>query len=210
MNSQRQKVNPGEGGPKLYFDPQFGCDAAKILPGEYYASGRDLVIVTTLGSCVSACLWDDLRKVGGMNHFMLPDCGASGYDLHGESGRYGVFAMELLINQLIKMGAQKSRIKAKVFGAGNVMKDLVSSNVGERNAEFVVRFLATERIPILASDLLDVWPRKVYMFPATGRVLVRKLKTLNNDTIATRESKYRQQLVEVKTERAASSDIELF
>jgi chemotaxis protein CheD len=198
-----------DAGPKIYFDPQFGCDAAKILPGEYYASGRDMVIVTTLGSCVSACLWDDHRKVGGMNHFMLPDSGASGSDLFGESGRYGVFAMELLINELIKMGAQKSRLKAKVFGAGNVMQSLVSSNVGERNAGFVRRFLGNERIPIVASDLLDVWPRKVYMFPTTGRVLVRKLKTLNNDTIATRERDYVSQLARVKTAKAAD-DIELF
>ena len=210
MSSRRQSHPPGEGGPKLYFDPHFNCDAAKILPGEYFASGREVVIVTTLGSCVSACLWDETRKVGGMNHFMLPDSGASGYELHGESGRYGVFAMELLINELIKMGARKNRIKAKVFGAGNVLKDLVSSNVGERNAEFVARFLATERIPILASDLLDVWPRKIYMFPATGRVLVRKLKTLNNDTIARRESAYRQQLVKVRGKKAASNEIELF
>ena len=196
-------------GPKPYFDPQFDCDAVKILPGEHYASDRDIVIVTTLGSCVSACLWDETRKVGGMNHFMLPESGASGYDLHGESGRYGVFAMELLINQLIKMGAQKSRLKAKVFGAGNVLQSLTTSNVGERNAEFVTRFLATERIAILASDLLDVWPRKVYLFPVTGRVLVRKLKTLGNDTIANRERVYRTQLAQVKAEKAAA-DIELF
>jgi chemotaxis protein CheD len=199
----------GENGPKIYFDPQFGCDAAKILPGEYYASGREMVIVTTLGSCVSACIWDDLRKVGGMNHFMLPDSGSGGFDLHGESGRYGVYAMELLINELIKMGAQKSRLKAKVFGAGNVLASLASSNVGERNAEFVSRFLATERIPVLASDLLDVWPRKVYLFPTTGRVLVRKLKTLNNDTIATREMSYSSQLKKVEAAKAGG-DIELF
>jgi len=195
--------------PKTYFDPQFGCDAVKILPGEYYVSDRDIVIVTTLGSCVSACLWDETRKVGGMNHFMLPESGASGFDLHGESGRYGVYAMELLINQLIKMGAQKSRLKAKVFGAGNVLQSLSTANVGERNAEFVARFLATERISILASDLLDVWPRKVYLFPVTGRVLVRKLKTLGNDTIAKRERAYRRRLAQVKAAHAAA-EIELF
>ena len=168
-----------------------------------------MVIVTTLGSCVAACLWDETRKVGGMNHFMLPDSGATGYDLHGESGRYGVFAMELLINELIKMGAQKSRLKAKLFGAGNVLKSMTVTNVGERNAEFVTRFLATERIPILASDLLDIWPRKVYLFPVTGKVLVRKLKTLNNDTIARRETAYVSQLKQVDAEKV-SSDIELF
>ena len=209
MVTRQQKTAKPDGGPKIYFDPQFGCDAAKILPGEYYASGREMVIVTTLGSCVSACLWDDFRKVGGMNHFMLPDSGSNGFDLFGESGRYGVFAMELLINELIKMGAQKGRLKAKVFGAGNVMQSLASSNVGERNAEFVARFLATERIPVLASDLLDVWPRKVYLFPTTGRVLVRKLKTLNNDTIATRERTYSSQLKKVESAKAGG-DIELF
>lgn len=205
----RQASSQVESGPKTYFDPQFGCQAAKILPGEYYASAREMVIVTTLGSCVAACVWDENRKVGGMNHFMLPDSGASGYDLHGESGRYGVFAMELLINQLIKMGAQKSRLKAKVFGAGNVLKSMTVTNVGERNAEFVTRFLATERIPILASDLLDIWPRKVYLFPVTGKVLVRKLKTLNNATIAKRETAYLSQLKQVESEKVSSA-IELF
>jgi chemotaxis protein CheD len=198
-----------EAGPKIYFDPQFGCDAAKILPGEFYASARDMVIVTTLGSCVAACLWDEVRKVGGMNHFMLPDSGASGADLYGDSGRYGVYAMELLINEMIKMGAYKSRLQAKVFGAGCVMQSLSSSNVGERNAEFVETFLANERIPILASDLLDVWPRKVYLFPATGRVLVRKLRSVANDTIAVRERAYRAQLAQAKAKKPAG-DVELF
>lgn len=205
----RQASSQVESGPKTYFDPQFGCQAAKILPGEYYASAREMVIVTTLGSCVAACVWDETRKVGGMNHFMLPDSGASGYDLHGESGRYGVFAMELLINQLIKMGARKSRLKAKVFGAGNVLKSMTVTNVGERNAEFVTRFLATERIPILGSDLLDIWPRKVYLFPVTGKVLVRKLKTLNNATIAKRETAYLSQLKQVESEKVSSA-IEMF
>jgi len=198
-----------DAGPRIYFDPHFGLDAAKILPGEYYASGRDMVIVTTLGSCVAACLWDDKRKVGGMNHFMLPDSSATGFDLNADSGRYGVYAMELLINELIKMGARKDRLQAKVFGAGSVMKSLASSNVGERNAEFVVRFLATERIPVVASDLLDVWPRKVYQFPATGRVLVKKLKSLHNETIVQRERRYRDEMAHVEA-RQAAGEIELF
>lgn len=209
MSRRTHSPPVAETGPNIYFDPQFECDAAKILPGEYYATERDMVIVTTLGSCVAACLWDEVRKVGGMNHFMLPESGSSGFDLHGESGRYGVYAMELLINELIKMGAQKGRLKAKVFGAGNVLQSLISSNVGERNAEFVARFLATERIPVVASDLLDMWPRKVYMFPLTGRVLVRKLKTLHNDTIQSREIAYRSQLARIKNEKSAHA-VELF
>lgn len=206
--SAERRAAPAGTGPLTYFDPKFGLDAAKILPGEYHVSARNIVIVTVLGSCVAACLWDETRKVGGMNHFMLPDSTASGFDLHGESARYGVYAMELLINELIKTGARKERLKAKVFGAGNVMASLSSSNVGERNAEFVMRFLDTEHIPVLAADLHDIWPRKVYLFPTTGRVLVRKLKSLHNNTIAVREREYRSQMAE--TGGATTGAVELF
>lgn len=197
--------------PRLrrFYDPQFQRESVKLMPGDYYASGEDVVINTVLGSCVAACLWDEHRKVGGMNHFMLPDSGSNGFDLHGESGRYGVYAMELLINELIKMGALKQRLKAKIFGGGNVMESLAHSDVGERNAEFVTRFLITERIPIVASDLLDVWPRRVCLFPATGRVLARKLTNRKDTALAQNEQAYRKRM-ETARPAATGGDIELF
>jgi chemotaxis protein CheD len=102
--------------------------------------------------------------------------------------------MEILINELLKLGAQRADLEAKVFGGGNVMAGFTQANVGQRNATFVRDFLKTERIALLAEDLLDVHPRKVYYFPATGRVLVRKLRELHNDTISRRELDYRSQL----------------
>jgi len=144
-----------------------------------------------------------------MNHFMLPESGAGGFDLHGESGRYGVYAMELLINDLIKQGALKQRLKAKVFGGGSVLESLANSNVGERNAEFVLRFLDTENIPVVASDLLDLWPRRVCLFPTSGRVMVRKLRDRNEQSVAVSEQAYRKQMEQTRP-AATGGGIELF
>ncbi len=192
--------------PNIYFDRKFGVQAAKILPGEYYVSAQDMVLVTVLGSCVSACIRDRNLRIGGMNHFMLPDNGGNSGDVVSSSARYGVYAMEILLNELLKLGARHSNLEAKVFGGGNVMAGFVHANVGNRNATFVREFLAREDIPIIAHDLLDIHPRKVYFFPKTGRVLVKKLFTLHNDTIATRERDYRQRINETPVE----GDVELF
>jgi chemotaxis protein CheD len=131
-----------------------------------------------------------------MNHFMLPDEGKL-VGSHGNisaGGRYGVHAMELLINQILKLGGRRDRLEAKVFGGGNVLKGLTVANVGQRNAEFVLRYLATEGIPVLARDLVDAYPRKVYYFPRSGRVRVKKLRDVANDTIFERERDYGSQL----------------
>jgi chemotaxis protein CheD len=175
----------------LYFDAALGVEAAKILPGEYHATAEDMVLVTVLGSCVALCLRDALSGVGGMNHFMLPEGGA-GAD--GASARYGAYAMEILVNELLKRGARRERFEAKVFGGGRVLADLTSLNVGERNAEFALRYLATEGIRVAAQDLLGDWPRKVYYFPRSGRVRVKTLREQHNDTIVRREREYRGQL----------------
>src|SRR5487761_2086856 len=163
--------------PTVYFDRQFDIEAAKILPGEYYATGRDMGLVTVLGSCVSACIRDRTSGIGGMNHFMLPDGGQDHPGILSESSRYGVYAMEILINQLIKLGAKRNNFEAKVFGGGAVLRGFTVVNVGERNAEFVLDFLKTERIALAAQDLLDIYPRKVYYFPQSGRVMVKKLRS---------------------------------
>lgn len=188
----------------LYFDRNFQSDAAKILPGEYYVTGREMALVTVLGSCVAACIRDTDAGIGGMNHFMLPD--DTRRDAVGASARYGTYAMEVLINHLLKLGARRGRLEAKVFGGGAVMATLASSNVGERNAEFVLNYLKLEKIPIVAKDLLDSYPRKVYYFPKTGRVLVKKLHRVHNETLFDRERDYKKRLSSAKVE----GDVELF
>ena len=178
----------------LYYDRTFDCDAAKILPGEYYCTFKDMLIVTVLGSCVSACIRDRVSGIGGMNHFMLPDGGDVSNPLISASARYGTYAMEVLINELLKSGARRENLEAKVFGGGNVLRGLTALNVGERNAAFVRAYLKAEGIRLLAVDLNDVFPRKVYFFPRTGRVLVKKLRELNNNTLVNREQDYASRL----------------
>lgn len=192
--------------PHLYFDREHNSEAAKIFPGEYYATGRDMVLVTVLGSCVCACIRDKASGIGGMNHFMLPDSGQDRINPLGESARYGTYAMEILINQLLKMGAKRSNFEAKVFGGASVLRGFTVNNVGERNAEFVLQFLKTEKIPVVAQDMLDVNPRKVYYFPTTGLVRVKNLKQVHNDTIISREAEYNTRLQYAKLE----GDVELF
>ena len=187
-----------------YFDRKFGLEAAKILPGEYFVSSAEALLVTVLGSCVAACIRDVDSGIGGMNHFMLPDDG--GKSSAGSSARYGTYAMEVLINHLLKLGARRNRLEAKVFGGGAVMASLASSNVGARNAEFVLDFLKTEKIPIVAKDLLDSYPRKVYYFPHSGRVLVKKLHRVHNDTLFSRESDFKSRL----SSSSLEGDVELF
>jgi chemotaxis protein CheD len=191
--------------PNRYFDPHFKIETAKIQPGEYYATNKDMALVTVLGSCVSACLRDRESGVGGMNHFMLPEEGKLG-DARGNmgpGGRYGVHAMELLINQILKLGGRRDRLEAKVFGGGNVLQGFMLSNVGRLNAEFIVEYLHLESIPIVARDLLDVWPRKIYFFPRTGRVMVKRLRKVNNDTIVLRERDYGARLFHAPLEGGA-------
>ena len=192
--------------PHLYFDREHNAQAAKILPGEFYATGREMVLVTVLGSCVCACIRDKVSGIGGMNHFMLPESGQDRGNPLGDSARYGIYAMEVLINQLLKMGAKRSNFEAKAFGGGSVLRGFTVSNVGERNAEFVLQFLKTEKITVAAKDLLDIYPRKVYYFPSTGLVRVKKLKHVHNDTIINRETEYNTRLQYAKLE----GDVELF
>lgn len=180
--------------PNTYYDRHFEKDAVKILPGEYYVTSNDKLIVTVLGSCVSVCLRDKVSRCGGMNHFLLPNDGSNETGLLTESARYGVYAMEILINHLLKIGANKNRLEAKVFGGGNVLRGLSLNNVGQRNSEFVVDYLSNECIPIIAQDLLGDFPRKVYFFSETGKVMVRKIKSVHNTTIIDRESEYRMRI----------------
>jgi chemotaxis protein CheD len=170
---------PGEAS-FFFYDAHFKNDAVKILPGEYFVHDEDMLIMTTLGSCIAACIYDRNAKVGGMNHFMLPD-GA------GDSGRYGSFAMELLINEMMKRGASRMTMEAKVFGGGQVVSGMTTMNVGERNTNFVMDYLKTERIPIVSKDVLDVYPRKVCFLPGSGKAMVKRLAPTNTDALVAQD-----------------------
>jgi len=176
-----QPRKPGEAS-FFYADHHFQYDAVKVLPGEYFVSSEDIVIMTVLGSCIAACIWDNRARIGGMNHFMLPD-GDGGEG----SGRYGSYAMELLINEMIKHGARRESMQAKVFGGGQVMAGFTTMNVGERNTKFVLEYLSTERIPVVSQDVMDIHPRKVCFFPVTGKALVKRLAHAHPETLAVEE-----------------------
>ncbi len=178
----RLKATPRKPGEAsfFYWDAHFRNEAVKVLPGEYFVFDEDILITTTLGSCIAACLWDRERRIGGMNHFMLPE-GA------GDSGRYGSYAMELLINELLKRGASRMTLEAKVFGGGAVIGGMSSINVGERNTQFVINYLQTERIPIVSRDVMEIYPRKVCFLPASGKAMVKRLAPTHADAFVAQD-----------------------
>lgn len=195
-----QPRNPGEAS-FFYADHHFQYDAVKVLPGEYFVSNEELVIMTVLGSCIAACIWDGRARAGGMNHFMLPDGdSADGF------GRYGSYAMELLINEMLKKGARRESMQAKVFGGAQVMAGFTTMNVGERNTKFVLDYLATERIPVVSQDVLDIHPRKVCFFPVTGKALVKRLAHSHPETLAVEERRGNAATV-AKTTSGGSIDL---
>ncbi|MBL8343361.1 MAG: chemoreceptor glutamine deamidase CheD, partial [Rubrivivax sp.] len=171
----RLRARPRKPGEASFFfwDAHFGKESVKVLPGEFFVHDEDVLVTTTLGSCIAACLWDRERRVGGMNHFLLPDAGGAG-DGSDASGRYGSFAMDQLIGELVKRGANRSTMEAKVFGGGAVIGGMQSLNVGERNTRFVLEYLRTERIGIVSKDVMDVYPRKVCFLPASGKAMVKR------------------------------------
>ena len=199
---ERLKAQPRKPGEASFFwyETQFKSEAVKVLPGEYFVHAKDLLIMTTLGSCIAACLWDRNARIGGLNHFMLPE-GTS------DSGRYGSYAMELLINEMMKLGASRTSLEAKVFGGGQVIQGMESMNVGERNTRFVLDYLKTEHIPVISKDVLDVYPRKVCFLPASGKAMVKRLASTHTDTLLAQERAAARQAAPVAT---GGGSIDLF
>jgi chemotaxis protein CheD len=179
--------------PLRYHDREFQMDAVKILPGQYYAS-REGAITTVLGSCVSTCLWDPVERIGGMNHFMLPGEAASPGSPWAASARFGVYAMEVVINEMVRLGADRRRLVAKVFGGAQLLAGFNRLDVGAKNSEFVLEFLRVEGIRVLAQDLLDVCPRKVHFFVETGKVQVKRLSVTPSENVQKREREYLKRL----------------
>jgi chemotaxis protein CheD len=190
--------------PLRYFDREFQVETVKILPGQYYAA-RQGSVSTVLGSCVSTCLWDPVERIGGMNHFMLPGDTAHPDSPWAASARFGVYAMELLINDMLHQGADRRRLVAKVFGGARLLAGFERLDVGAKNCAFVVEFLRVEGIRIAARDLLDVCPRKVHFFVESGKVQVKRLSLTPGDMVQRREREYLSRL-----EDKPGGEIEIF
>ena len=186
-------------------DTRFPYEVAVILPGEYFVSREPKVVYTVLGSCISVCLRDPLAGVGGMNHFMLAAPSSdNALDRWVDTGRYGSFAMEMLMNEIFKRGGRKDRLEAKVFGGGKIYDGTI--DIGAKNAAWALDFLEREGISPLKADVGDLCPRKVYYFTDSGKVLLKKLDRVVANAIAQEEGQYREKL-----QRApAQSDVTLF
>ncbi len=191
-----------------YWDKLLELQVAKLLPGEYYVTTTGEAIVTVLGSCVSACIRDTVFGIGGMNHFMLPARGSALSGALGEqfsaAERYGNFAMEHLINMILKHGGRRENLEVKIFGGGKVLAQL--TDIGDKNIKFVREYLATEGLLLTAEDVGSNYPRKVYYFPETGKVRLKKLRSLHNTTIVERESNYLESL----QQKPVEGDVDLF
>ena len=200
-------VLPGFEHVKRAWHHTYGAYAARILPGEYYVTINDEGIYTTLGSCISACIRDRASGVGGMNHFMLPSSDdPTGWKANGLSAstRYGNFAMEHLINVILKNGGLRQNLEVKLFGGGRILANM--TDVGKRNINFVHDYLKTEGLKVLSEDVGETFPRMVVYFPATGKVRVKRLRSLHNNTIIDEEIRY----ISTVESKPVGGDIELF
>ena len=201
-------VLPGFEHVKRGWHNSYGAYAARILPGEYYVTRHDEGIYTTLGSCISACIRDRATGIGGMNHFMLPQTANEPQEWKatglGAATRYGNFAMEHLINTVMKHGGRRENLEVKVFGGGRILENM--TDVGQRNIAFVRDYLKAEGLKVTSEDVGEIYPRIVLYFPATGKVKVKRLRSLHANLIASQERKY----VESIAEQPVSGEIELF
>ncbi len=174
--------------------------------GEFYASREPAVIYTLLGSCVAVCLFDPHKMIGGMNHILLP--GRPNLSRFDHSARYGINAMELLINRIMNLGGNKCEIVAKVFGGAHVIPAISPANsVGPRIAEFVKLFLEKEEIRIISRDLGGDSIRRVYFHTDTGEAFVKRIPSMNYQNISKMEKEYFRR---IKKESVKTDNIEIF
>ena len=176
---------------------RLGKSEEYIGPGEYYASTDDIIISTLLGSCIAVALYDISQPVGGLNHFMLPFPKSKENSEFSTSAKYGINAMEILINAILKEGGKKNKLRAKVFGGSAVLdyKKEATYNIPRMNIEFVFRFLETEHIPVDSYSVGGSLPRKIHFFPQTAKVLMRFSHSGNSGLIR-RENIYSHKLLE--------------
>lgn len=205
---ERHQVGAFESGPKRYYDNVSEHTVIKLFTGDCYVTAEKReMLITILGSCIAVCARDPVAAVGGMNHILLP--GDGGVDVHSgaeSSTRYGAFAMEELVNGILKLGGCKGRLEIKIFGGGRVMNS--GSDIGGRNILFVREYLENEKLKILAEDVGGEWPRRVHYFPDTGKVRVRRLHRKSDLHIVEEEKAFETK--EKEWEAKAASNIELF
>ncbi len=207
--SQPPLALPGFDNIQRTWNQSYQTYSARILPGQYYVTKHHESIYTTLGSCIAACIRDQVLNIGGMNHFLLPassEIKNNDWKAANTSAatRYGNYAMEHLINEILRNGGKRQNLEVKVFGGGSIMA--MSTDVGQRNIIFVQDYLKTEGLTVTSEDLGNIYPRMVIYFPATGRVRVKRLRSLHNNMIADQESRY---LGSIETQ-PVGGDVELF
>jgi chemotaxis protein CheD len=179
-----------------YFDSRVGMDAVMVLPGRHYVTSNPKeMIVTLLGSCVAACIRDPIAKVGGLNHFLLPESETGHWGQQVDAAmRYGNHAMETLINDIIKLGGVRSRLEVKVFGGAHVIEGASVLSVGQKNVDFVQSYLANEGFLIAASHLGGHLPRRIHYFPLIGKVQMRQLERSSDKELFNKEMRFRKEI----------------
>ena len=208
--TDKEKAQAGDyyGGPDRYYDQVSEITVVKLYSGDYYATATPgEMIMTILGSCVAACIRDPHVNIGGMNHFLLPG------DTHAEnsldpSTRYGAFAMEKLINEILKLGGRRERLEVKLFGGANVINN--STMIGAKNVEFVRRYVKEEGLRVAAEDLGGTQPRRLHYYPDTGKVMMRALRRKDDLRIVEEESAYEQKLTHSGSTDGSTNTAELF
>lgn len=198
------------------FDSKLKSQVLTIFAGEYFVSSAGEIISTVLGSCIAVCLYDEITGVGGMNHFMLPDeSGEKRLHLDGatlqndeltqKAMRYGITSMEVLIAEMMKAGAARSRLKSKIFGGGKVLKSSATlTSVGDRNIGFTRAFLRTEGIPIVKEDVGDYYGRKIFFLTGKNSIFVKRVEI---EPAVAEERRYLEKLEQLRTKK---TDITLF
>ncbi|MEZ5597509.1 MAG: chemoreceptor glutamine deamidase CheD [Pseudomonadales bacterium] len=166
-------------------DPDTGAVVVKVLPGFLYVTATDESISTVLGSCVAACLRDPVAGVGGLNHYMLPEPGRGRTPDADSKNRFGAYALENLVNQIVRMGGQERRLEVKLFGGAKVID--VTMDVGARNVDFALAWFDAAGIPISSMDVRNTYARKIVYAPASGRVRMRKLSRMYDSYVVHQE-----------------------
>ncbi|MCB1969793.1 MAG: chemoreceptor glutamine deamidase CheD [Geminicoccaceae bacterium] len=194
-------------GQKRFFDPRFNAISVMVLPGRHYVSAHPgEMIVTLLGSCVAACIRDPEAGVGGLNHFLLPASDTGAWGGTDAAMRYGNYAMEVLINDLIKRGASKARLEVKIFGGSNLIDSEAGAPVGQRNVEFVDRYLDEEGLRPVARHVGGNIPRRIHYYPVSGRVRMLLLRRKTDPELFRQEA----DLARSARQRPIEGDIELY